>query len=131
MSGLFRREEGTCRRLVRGRRFRDACDLNGVLRWPCRVATGSTQGLFKQGRPMPEVALVRGDVVFVDLTGAVGTEKQGRRPCVVIQNDGGNRVSPLTIVAPLTDSAHQGRRYPQQVLVDATELGDGGKGFGR
>jgi mRNA interferase MazF len=70
----------------------------------------------------------RGDVVFVDLRGAEGSEKQGRRPCVVVQNDGGNRGgSPLTIVAPLTDSEHQGKRYKQQVFVAANQLGEGGK----
>jgi len=70
----------------------------------------------------------RGDVVFVNLDGAVGSEKQGRnRPCVVVQNDGGNRGSPLTIVAPLTDSEHQGKRYWQQVFVPADKLGAGAK----
>ncbi|WP_369128077.1 type II toxin-antitoxin system PemK/MazF family toxin [Ramlibacter tataouinensis] len=34
------------------------------------------------------------------------------RPCVVVQNDFGNKVSPLTIVvAPLTDQA-QYKKYP-------------------
>jgi mRNA interferase MazF len=73
------------------------------------------------------LALLRGDVVYVDLRGAVGSEKQGTRPCVVVQNNGGNRGSPLTIIVPLTDSDHQGKRYPQQVLVSASELGPGGK----
>ncbi|MFL5960067.1 MAG: type II toxin-antitoxin system PemK/MazF family toxin [Gaiellaceae bacterium] len=69
----------------------------------------------------------RGDVVFVDLRGAVGNEKQGTRPCVVVQNDGGNRGSPLTIVAPLTDAEHQGKRYAQQVFIRAADLGYEGK----
>ncbi|NDY93794.1 type II toxin-antitoxin system PemK/MazF family toxin [Ideonella livida] len=78
---------------------------------------------------MPQIAVVRGDIVLVDLSGAVGGEKQndkvsGSRPCVVVQNDGGNRGSPLTIVAPLTDQA-QYKGYPQQVLVTAAELGTG------
>ncbi len=75
---------------------------------------------------MPRLELVRGDVVFVDLAGALGAEKQGVRPCVVVQNNGGNRASPLTIVAPITD-ARQAKGYPQQVSLAASDLGLGGK----
>jgi mRNA interferase MazF len=76
---------------------------------------------------MPNIAIARGDIVLVDLEGAIGGEKQNdaalkARPCVVVQNDGGNRGSPLTIVAPITDTA-QHKGYPQQVLVTAAELG--------
>ena len=75
---------------------------------------------------MPRLELVRGDVVYVDLAGAVGAEKQGVRPCLVVQNNGGNRGSPLTIVAPITD-ARQWKGYPQQVPLSATDLGLDGK----
>ena len=68
----------------------------------------------------------RGDVVLVDLRGAEAGEKQGSRPCVVVQNDKGNSVSPLTIVVPLTDD-EQYKRLPVQVIVTASELGAGGK----
>lgn len=75
---------------------------------------------------MAKLAIKRGDVVVVDLVGAIGVEKQKVRPCVVVQNDGGNAGSPLTIVAPLTDAtAYKG--YPMQVIVEAHELGAGGK----
>lgn len=69
----------------------------------------------------------RGDVIWVDFTlDAVGTEKQGFRPCVVVQNNGGNRAGVSTIVCTITDSrAFKG--YAQQVLVPARELGPGGK----
>ena len=76
---------------------------------------------------METVRLRRGDVVYVDLRGAVGGEKQGSRPCVVVQNDGGNRRSPLTIVAPITDAVGQSKLYPQQVFVHASDLGPGAK----
>lgn len=75
---------------------------------------------------VPAVPLRRGDVVYVDLKGAIGVEKQKTRPCVVVQNDGGNRASPMTIVAPITDE-DQFKGYAQQVLVEAHELGPGGK----
>ena len=70
------------------------------------------------------VSVRRGDIVWVDLRGAVGTEKQKKRPCVVVQNDTGNLRSPLTIVVPLTDTKAW-RSYPQQVFVEASELADG------
>jgi mRNA interferase MazF len=75
---------------------------------------------------MTALEIKRGDVVNVDLRGAEGGEKQGVRPCVVVQNDGGNRGSPMTIVVPLTDVA-QFKGYPHQVRISAAELGPGGK----
>ena len=69
-----------------------------------------------------KIEVKRGDVVYVDLKGAEGTEKQGTRPCVVVQNDTGNKFSPLTVVVPLTD-AGQYKRLPVQVFVTKAELG--------
>ena len=76
---------------------------------------------------MPNIQIQKGDIVLVDLQGAVGGEKKNdqainARPCVVVQNDMGNRVSPLTIIAPLTDT-RQFKNFPVQVLVTAAELG--------
>jgi len=78
------------------------------------------------------IPLKRGDIVRVDLGGAIGCEKQNdtiakSRPCIVVQNDGGNGGSPLTIVAPLTGAEHQGKKYKQQVLVTAKEVAVIGK----
>ncbi len=75
---------------------------------------------------MSRLEIKRGDIVNVDLRGAEGGEKEGTRPCVVVQNDGGNRGSPMTIVVPLTDIA-QYKGYSQQIRVSAAELGAGGK----
>jgi mRNA interferase MazF len=69
----------------------------------------------------------RGDVVVVDLAGAQGTEKSGDdRACVVVQNNIGNAKSPLTIVAPLTDTK-QYKGLPVQVPITAEERGNNGK----
>jgi mRNA interferase MazF len=75
---------------------------------------------------MATVAIGRGDVVYVNLEGAVGAEKKKTRPCLVVQNDVGNRMSPMTIIAPITD-ANQDKQLPVQVAVAAAELGAGGK----
>ena len=67
---------------------------------------------------MPKIPIARGDIVYLDFQGAVGGEKQNdvtvrSRPCVIVQNDGGNGRSPLTIVAPLTDEAQYAAVLPR------------------
>lgn len=71
---------------------------------------------------MAKLTITRGDIVYVDLRGAIGSEKRGRRPCVIVQNDIGNTHSPLTIVVPITDR-RQLKQLPVQVAVNATDLG--------
>ncbi|MEO5598855.1 MAG: type II toxin-antitoxin system PemK/MazF family toxin [Novosphingobium sp.] len=79
-----------------------------------------------------QTSVRRGDIVVVNLDGAEGSEKQndpkfGVRPCLIVQNDKGNEMSPLTIIAPLSES-RQNKGLPVQVAVTAAELGlDDGK----
>lgn len=65
----------------------------------------------------------RGMVVEVSLDPVVGHEQGRSRPCVVVQNDIGNRFASTTIVVPLTDAAHIQTPYPIYVFV---RKGDGG-----
>jgi mRNA interferase MazF len=65
----------------------------------------------------------RGMVVEVNLDPVVGHEQGRSRPCVVVQNDIGNRYSSTTIVVPLTDAGHI--RTPSPIYVLVTK-GDGG-----
>jgi mRNA interferase MazF len=65
----------------------------------------------------------RGMVVEVALDPVVGHEQGRSRPCVVVQNDIGNRFSSTTIVLPLTDALHIKSPSPIYVLV---KKGDGG-----
>lgn len=44
----------------------------------------------------------RGEIYFADLSNSVGSEQNGIRPVVIIQNDIGNYFSPTTIVAVIT-----------------------------
>ena len=44
----------------------------------------------------------RGDLYFADLGTGIGSEQNGNRPVVIIQNDVGNRHSPTTIVAAIS-----------------------------
>ena len=44
----------------------------------------------------------RGDIISVDLGDGMGSEQEGVKYCVVIQNDIGNKYSTTTIVAPIS-----------------------------
>jgi len=45
---------------------------------------------------------VRGSVLDINLDPGIGPEQRKHRPCVVIQNDIGNKNAPTTIVAVIT-----------------------------
>lgn len=44
----------------------------------------------------------RGEMYYADLSPAVGSEQDGFRPVLIIQNDLGNRYSPTVVVAAIT-----------------------------
>ena len=64
----------------------------------------------------------RGEVYFADLNPVRGREQGGRRPVLIVQNDVGNRYSPVTIVAAITSSVAE-RPYPTEVRLLAGEGG--------
>ena len=53
-------------------------------------------------RTEAKVDVKRGQIYIADFNPVVGSEQGGIRPCVVIQNDTGNRYSPTVIVAAIT-----------------------------
>ena len=55
----------------------------------------------------------RGDIVWVDLNLTIGDEAAKIRPCLILQNDLGNRYSRKTIVAPFLKA----KGYPFVVNV--------------
>lgn len=65
----------------------------------------------------------RGMVIEVNLDPVIGHEQGRSRPCVVVQNNVGNRFSSTTIIVPLTDAAHIRKPSPIYVLV---RKGEGG-----
>ncbi|MCH8271903.1 MAG: type II toxin-antitoxin system PemK/MazF family toxin [Candidatus Marinimicrobia bacterium] len=68
------------------------------------------------------IKIIRGDVVLIRPDTVVGSEQRGVRPAIVVQNNDGNELSPVTVVIPLTDA--QGKtKYPFTALV---KQGDGG-----
>lgn len=44
----------------------------------------------------------RGDIFTTNLGGGIGSEQQGHKYCVVVQNDIGNSHSTTTVVIPIT-----------------------------
>ncbi|MGA8533454.1 MAG: type II toxin-antitoxin system PemK/MazF family toxin [Candidatus Tumulicola sp.] len=58
---------------------------------------------------MASTSVRRGDLWWVTLDPAVGSETKKKRPCVVVQRDAANAVSPTTIVCPLTHAKRHDR----------------------
>ena len=68
----------------------------------------------------------RGEIRMVDLEPVRGAEADKRRPCVVVSNDGANRVAErlgrgVVTVVPLTTNTQ--RIYPFQVFLSAPGTG--------
>ena len=62
------------------------------------------------------MSIKRGDLFWVNLDPARGSEQAGRRPAVVIQNNIGNEAAATTIIAPLTTKDFS-REYPVNVCL--------------
>ncbi|MEK6983320.1 MAG: type II toxin-antitoxin system PemK/MazF family toxin [Nanoarchaeota archaeon] len=62
------------------------------------------------------VEIKRGDIWLVNLDPTIGHEIKKSRPSVIIQNDLGNKYSPITIIAPIT-SQNIAKIYPIEVLL--------------
>jgi mRNA interferase MazF len=64
----------------------------------------------------------RGEVYLVNFDPVIGSEIRKTRPALILQNDIGNRHSPLTIVSAIT-SKYEEPLYPTEVLL---KIGEGG-----
>jgi mRNA interferase MazF len=67
--------------------------------------------------------LLRGDVYLVNLDPIVGKEIGRARPAVIIQNDIGNKFSPVTIIAPISSVKEITKPLPIMIYL---EKGEGG-----
>jgi mRNA interferase MazF len=63
----------------------------------------------------------RGEVHWADLAPRSGSEQMGRRPVIVVSNDGFNQTPGWrsVIIVPISTSASQGRRGPTVVGIPA------------
>jgi len=62
-----------------------------------------------------KMSLKRGEIVLVDLGDTKGSEVRKIRPCIIAQNDVGNKFSPTTIVIPITNRTNRGQ--PTQIQL--------------
>lgn len=62
----------------------------------------------------------RGEIWLVNFNPGRGSEQQGIRPAVIIQNDVGNQYASTTIIAAVTTTI---KKFPVTVLLNAREGG--------
>jgi mRNA interferase MazF len=72
-----------------------------------------------KGQKQNVASLRRGDIYLCSFDPTVGHEIKKTRPALVIQNDVGNRYSPLTIVAAITSTVSP-VPYPMEIVIDPT-----------
>jgi|SRR3989338_7922544 len=60
------------------------------------------------------MSIRRGELFWVNLNPAKGSEQAGRRPVLILQNDIGNELAPTTIIAPVTTKSFT-KEYPTNV----------------
>ena len=64
----------------------------------------------------------RGEVYLVNFDPTIGSEIKKTRPALILQNDIGNKHSPITIVAAISSQFDE-PLYPTEVLIKAAEGG--------
>jgi len=84
------------------------------------VELKSIRGDYNQNIIRNEVR--RGQVWEVDLGEYIGSVQGGRRPCVVVQNDVGNKFSPTTIIIPLTSRLSKNSLPTHTMMTDTIFL---------
>ena len=63
----------------------------------------------------------RGDIFYSELGPVVGSEQDGLRPVIVVQNDFGNKYSPTVIVLPITTKIKN--KLPTHIPIKKGEFG--------
>ena len=69
-----------------------------------------------------ERKIYRGDIFYANLNGAIGSEQNGIRPVVIVQNDMGNEYSPTTIIIPLTKKINTKAKLPTHLNLKASRF---------
>ena len=67
--------------------------------------------------------LLRGDVYLVNLDPIIGKEIGKSRPAIIIQNDTGNKFSPVTIIAPVSGVKEITKPLPIMIFLSKGEGG--------
>ena len=64
---------------------------------------------------------LRGDMYYADLGKGIGSEQEGYRPVVIIQNNVGNKHSPTVIIASITSKKDAKAKLPTHYLLGAED----------
>ena len=67
--------------------------------------------------------LLRGDIYLINLDPVIGKEIGKARPSVIIQNNIGNKFSPVTIIAPISSLKEITKPLPIMVFIEKGECG--------
>ena len=69
--------------------------------------------------------MIRGEVYWADLAPRSGSEQSGRRPVIIVSNDGFNQLSNWrsVVVVPMSTSSAQSRRGPTAVAIPTGSAG--------
>ena len=59
----------------------------------------------------------QGDIIYVDLGEGFDCEQGGDRPCIVLQNNIGNKYSPSLIIAPITTELKK-KNLPTHYIIE-------------
>lgn len=62
---------------------------------------------------------LRGDMYYADLGHGIGSEQEGYRPVVIIQNNVGNKHSPTVIIASITSKKDAKAKLPTHYYINA------------
>lgn len=76
-----------------------------------------------KSEPSPNEPVKRGDIFLVDLEPVSGKETGKARPALIIQNDIGNKYSPVTIIAPISSVKEITKPLPIMVFLRKSETG--------
>ncbi len=63
----------------------------------------------------------RGDIYYANLSPAVGSEMDKRRPVLIVSNDANNRAASTVTILPLTSNVSH--VYPFEVLLNSEDSG--------
>ncbi len=69
----------------------------------------------------------RGEVIFVDFGENIGSEQNGIRPCVIIQDDRYNSKSPVLIVAIISNRISENMEDIRIKITNEYDIGNGKK----
>ena len=59
------------------------------------------------------------DIFLVDLNPTIGSEIQGVRPCLVLQNNAANLHSDTTVICPISSKI---KRYPHTLIIPSSKI---------